>query len=302
MALAVAAVYFVIAGVYVAVSSRVAARVAGDVAELHRVETMKGLIYVAVTSIVVFGAALAALRRLDRTSREIARQREALMTSERQAFAGVMASTVAHDANNVLTALLAELDIIGAATTDDEEALANARMAAERLVALNRRLLDVTRQTTKTEMREFDLRRAVRESLHTLRAHPELRRCAITLVGHEGALPVCTSPVLMHQVLSNLVVNAGQATQGAGHVEIALAKDDRSAIIEVHDDGPGVPSERREGLFSALKTTKANGNGLGLYSASACLRAVGGTIVVNDSRLGGACFRVTLPLQMAATA
>jgi two-component system CitB family sensor kinase len=68
------------------------------------------------------------------------------------------------------------------------------------------------------------------------------------------------------------------------------------AVIEVHDNGPGVPVERRADLFTSLATTKPDGNGLGLFSVKACANGLGGQVEVGDSPLGGALFRIRLPL------
>lgn len=294
-ALFVAGAYCVSAALYIVLSSRVAAALASDVASLERIERMKGVAFILITSAVLFLATRFALLRTGADARALAQQREALVATERKATAGMMAAAIAHDANNVLTALLGELALI-----EDEvgsrPGLQNLDAAAQRLVDLNRRLISAAKSQSET-VRVVDVGRLCQEVLGVYRPHSALRRCKVVtnLEGAPADVRLRASPVLFQQILGNLLVNAGEATDGKGTVELRLQGDDAALVVEVHDDGPGVPADRRENLFEALVTTKATGTGLGLYSARVCATAAGFTLAVDDSPLGGACFRVTLP-------
>jgi hypothetical protein len=108
--LGLALAYGVLATAYILVSSTMAADHSASVDELRRIETLKGTIYVAVTTLGVFFGGLIAMRRMARDAEELVRRERALVASEGKVFAGVMAASVAHDANNVLTAVLADLE------------------------------------------------------------------------------------------------------------------------------------------------------------------------------------------------
>lgn len=291
-ALFVAGAYALAAGLYIVFSGRIAAALAPDVEALARIERMKGVAFVAVTSAVLFLATRHALVRAEADARVVAAQREAIVAVERQATAGLMAAGVAHDANNVLTALLGELSLIEDEIGERPE-LVNARGAAERLVALNRRL-QTAAKATQDARGEVDLARVLDEVVATFRPHNALRRCDLKVVAEPGAV-VKASVVLLGQIVGNLLVNAGEATEGRGRVELRLIATTPAFAVEVHDDGPGVPMERRPHLFEALVTTKAHGTGLGLYSARTCAVAAGCELSVGDSPLGGACFRLLVP-------
>jgi signal transduction histidine kinase len=103
------------------------------------------------------------------------------------------------------------------------------------------------------------------------------------------------------QVLVNLVQNAIDAAvskRGAegANVLVRLAPGESGAVIlEVHDDGPGIPAEERTRIFEPYYTTKAHGTGLGLPICDRIVSDHAGTLTVHDSSLlGGACFVVTL--------
>ena len=102
--------------------------------------------------------------------------------------------------------------------------------------------------------------------------------------------------VLVDRMILNLVLNAADATKGAGKIDLRIRRKDRQVILELHDNGPGVPDQAREAIFDPFYSSKTNGLGLGLLSVRACAEAHGGSVEVKPSDLGGACFRITLPL------
>lgn len=291
--------YALLAGGYIVFSSSIAAHASASVEDLRRIEVVKGVVFVAVTAAAVFFGAWAALSRLERADAELLRRDHALLANERRIFAGLMAASTAHDANNVLVGVIGDLHELSGALGGGHPQLHRLRTAVERLIALNRRLLSTVRQGTASTLQDLDLAREVEETVSALRSHRELRERNLRL-RTGGECRMRTHPLLVHQILTNLVVNAGEATREGGTVEVRLERRGGEATIEVHDDGPGVPAARREGLFDALETTKADGSGLGLFSVKACASALGGAVAVEDSPLGGACFRVRLPIAPGA--
>lgn len=293
--LGLALAYGVLATAYILVSSTMAADHSASVDELRRIETLKGTIYVAVTTLGVFFGGLIAMRRMARDAEELVRRERALVASEGKVFAGVMAASVAHDANNVLTAVLADLESLSVPRDGlDGELVHQLRISVERLVGLNRRLLNAARHGIPKDIDVLDMGRVVRDSVATVRSHKNLRNCRI-VCRDEDQVQLESQPLLIHQMVSNLVLNAGEATQGRGLIEVVLRPADGGVCIEVHDNGPGVPKERRPKLFESLATTKEAGTGLGLFSVRACAQGLGGSVEVGDSPLGGAMFRITLP-------
>ena len=114
--------------------------------------------------------------------------------------------------------------------------------------------------------------------------------------------PVPAFAAELNQVWTNLVVNAVQALGGRGTVTVRTLRDGDSAVVEVEDDGPGVPDEVLPRIFEPFFTTKpaGQGSGLGLDNARRIVeRRHGGTLSVT-TQPGRTVFRVALPLRVAA--
>lgn len=107
----------------------------------------------------------------------------------------------------------------------------------------------------------------------------------------DPALAIDADPDLMAQVVINLLQNAAQAGTRVA-LRVAAAAD--RALIEVSDDGPGVPLALRQDIFLPFFTTRATGNGVGLNLARQIVVAHGGAIDVSDATAGGALFRILL--------
>ena len=100
----------------------------------------------------------------------------------------------------------------------------------------------------------------------------------------------------------NLVRNAVDAVGRGGTVKVSVYADDVDHVaVAIDDNGPGVAAADREQIFSPFFTSKKEGTGLGLVVAREIAREHGGDISVSDSALGGATFRLRLPLTRRET-
>ncbi len=245
---------------------------------------------------------------VDVTEREALAERQA--TADRLETVGRMAGGVAHDFNNMLTAVAGHADLLLASLpaggTDAGDAAA-IREAAGRGADLVRRLLTFARRE-RLEPVLVDVNALV-ESLE-----PMLGR----LIGGEVTLsfdlaplglPVLVDRVGVEQVLVNLVLNGRDAMPGGGNLRIrtaAVARGDGSdetptAMIEVSDTGTGMDRVTLDRIFDPFFTTKpGKGTGLGLTTALSIVEGSGGSLVA-ESRLGeGSVFRITLPVAREA--
>ncbi len=138
------------------------------------------------------------------------------------------------------------------------------------------------------------------QTLALARMHKKCRQLDLALVGAEPLAQVAVTLPRRHleQVLLNLVINAADATERRGRVELRLRLDGERVLLALHDDGEGVPVERQRRVFEPFYTSKPPdiGSGLGLAVSRRLARAVGGELTLAESDLGGACFTLTLPV------
>jgi two-component system C4-dicarboxylate transport sensor histidine kinase DctB len=128
----------------------------------------------------------------------------------------------------------------------------------------------------------------------------ELRRDRITLsVDVPATLPrVPAAPFQLQQVLVNLVANAQDELRGSpGRREIAIVGKETAegVALEVRDTGGGIPPKHLPHVFEPFYTTRAGASGLGLPISAGVVESLGGRLIAENRREGGALFRLTLP-------
>ena len=301
LAFGVSAIYMLCAGIYIILSSWYVARHAHTVSAVQLSEMQKGLIFMMITGLLL-GLGLAVIfRAMARQQKKIIRQRNALLISERHAVAGMLASSVAHDINNVLTMLANTVYFLKKIIQSSEEAdsyVLRIQEANAQLTALTRRLLRVGTMQKHAHAQPFDLNRILKESLEFAKTHKTVQNCRVRLVC-SAQIGMYGFPDLIQQMLFNLIINAAQATQGKGEILVRVSRDNQSVSLRVSDNGPGIPRDKREAIFEPFYTTKEEGTGLGMLSVQACVEAHGGGIRLADSGQGGAEFIVDLPRRVS---
>jgi len=232
--------------------------------------------------------------------RERRRLEEDLHRAQKLEAIGRLAGGIAHDFNNLLTAVTG-LAIV--ARTDprlpedlgeDMDAIVG---AAERGSDLTRKLLAFARADPAEPDRVVDLGDQVRSLRRLLR---QLVREDVSLGVSCPSEPVWVSvaPSQLEQMVLNLVVNAIDAIEGHGRVEVRVETSGDRAALVVEDDGTGMSEEVRERVFEPFFTTKApgKGTGLGLASVYGIARGRGGEVQLESALGEGTTVRVLLPL------
>src|SRR4051795_12735960 len=244
-------------------------------------------------------------KKLDDETRDIYHQ---LLQAEKMAALGQTVSGVAHELNNPLATILSWAERLSQRTTLEEpvrRGLETILSESERAARIVRNLLTFARkrQTTRAMV---DVNQVVRETL-ALRAY-EQRVTNISIIDALAAgLPnVFADGHQVQQVLLNLVINAEQAMLSANGRGILVVRtwhdaDQESVVLEINDDGPGIPDDLQPKIFDPFFTTKdvGKGTGLGLTVAYAIVQEHGGRIRLESRPDKGASFYVELPVSGA---
>jgi two-component system NtrC family sensor kinase len=241
-------------------------------------------------------------KKLDDETRDIYHQ---LLQAEKMAALGQTISGVAHELNNPLATIISWSERLSQRPTLEEpvrRGLETIFSESERAARIVRNLLTFARkrQTTRAMV---DVNQVVRETL-ALRAY-EQRVTNIDVIDALAAgLPqVFADGHQVQQVLLNLVINAEQAmlaAHGRGTIVVRTWHDanQEAVVLEINDDGPGIPDELQPKIFDPFFTTKevGKGTGLGLTVAYAIVQEHGGRIRLESHPSSGASFYVELPV------
>jgi PAS domain S-box-containing protein len=227
-----------------------------------------------------------------------------IVRAERLATLGELAAGVVHELNNPLTSitvyaeyLVRKLEAQGTEAADLDK-LRRIGASAQRILRFSRDLVQYARPSGK-EMESVDVAAVVRQSVSICEHLVE--RGGISLgVEVDPDLPVVQAVAgQLEQVLINLITNAVHAVESGGKVIVrARVAGPSSIALEVADSGPGVPDGDREKIFEPFFTTKPDGKGtgLGLPIVRNIVDQHRGQISVSRSDLGGAAFRVVIPI------
>lgn len=229
-----------------------------------------------------------------------------LLQATRLAGLGQFASGIAHEINNPMGLISAYAEDL-ADTLDDlpdspqterlKRGLATIQEQAYRCKYITQNVLSFARDQA-VNMENADLGALVREKVSFFAERTSARFLDVRLDLAPDLPSIRTDPVLLGQVLLNLLKNAADALEGRGSVWVSLGPSRNRMRLEVADSGPGLAPEIIDKVFDPFFTTKApdQGTGLGLSICYGIVRSLGGNMTCGNRPAGGAWFRVSLPL------
>ena len=219
---------------------------------------------------------------------------------QRLASLGFMLAGVCHEVSNPLAAIHSMVQILqsrrGVTPETIEKGLGSIAGNIVRVLAITRKLGDFSRVTGDAPQPQA-VDAAVREALGLLRHHRWGENVAVAYHGLPDAI-TRARPGELQQVLFNVLLNAAQAMEGGGRIEVGTERDGDGRIrVRIRDTGPGIPEERLQQVFEPFFTTKApgEGTGLGLAICFEIVHELGGTLTASNHPDGGACMELVLP-------
>jgi len=227
-----------------------------------------------------------------------------LAERERLALVGQMAASISHNLKNPLGSMKTILQVQMENPELPEPIRGETKMVLEEIGRLSTKLNQLL-QFSRPAVRggsvagNCEARVVVEEVAGVLSHEAEKRGVKLqTKISGNNAKVAATAEAL-HDILSNLVVNALEATPRGGRVVVAADSNDGECVLAVEDDGPGIPAALQEKILQPFFTTKSQGTGLGLAIVSRRVAESGGKMncesPVRDGH--GTRFRVTLPVE-----
>ena len=210
------------------------------------------------------------------------------------------AAGLAHETRNPLNIVRGLAQMISKRPDAAPEIQTKAREIIDETDKVTAQLNEFINYSRPREVRPtvLPLNAAVNEVVRALSYDIEEKKVRVGVTGEP--LSIEADEQLLRQTLFNLVLNAIQAVNGDGEIEIHANRDNSSeATLEIRDNGPGVPLERREEIFKPYFTTNQKGTGLGLAVVQQIVLAHGWEIVCLPNQPQGAVFRIT-HLKLAA--
>ena len=251
----------------------------------------------------------------DLTQVEQLEERERLR--DRLASLGEMAAGIAHELKNPLAGIEVMAGLLRRQVPDSKDAqslLADILSEAKLANAIVVEMLEFVRPV-RLQVERTDLDDVLQQSV-TMAESKVPRRAVVVRTTVEPGLPMIEGDHhQLSQVFTNLIANAFEALDGRGRITISAATTAIEAdpafagihpptpavVVEVADDGPGVPADLTDRIFNPFFTTKVTGTGLGLAIVRKIVDAHDGRIDVSSSPETGTRFRVTLPVSSASS-
>ena len=250
---------------------------------------------------------------LRRVNRQLAEAKDAIVRTEKLATVGRLSAGVAHEIGNPLAAILGYLELLKLKGGGGEY-VERMEREVKRIDRIVRDLLDFSRPGARAEVGPVSPREVIERTVRLVEPQKRFREVAIRTEVAEDLPAVLAESHYLQQVILNLLVNAADAMDGKGEIELrcrvveAPARAGRRAgdlpagprvVLTVRDRGPGIPAAQLPKIFDPFFTTKepGKGTGLGLSICHSLVESFGGRISAANAEGGGA--ELTLELRVA---
>jgi signal transduction histidine kinase len=248
----------------------------------------------------------------------VEQQEERERLRDRLASLGEMAAGIAHELKNPLAGIEVMAGLLRRQVPDSPDAqslLADIINEAKLANAIVGQMLEFVRPV-RLQMERTDLREVLQQAITLAEAKATRGQTSVRLAAADSLAAIDGDHYQLVQVFTNLLINAFEALEGGGRIELtastAMLEPDPAllgdsppptfvVVIDIADNGPGIPAEARDKIFDPFFTTKVQGSGLGLPIVRKIVDAHEGRIDLVSDPGQGTRFRVTIPVSNASS-
>lgn len=235
-------------------------------------------------------------QRIDERTSELQKSQALLVQQEKQAAFGLLAAGIAHEVGNPLASISSLVQMLNRRHADEytRERLQMVDDQLRRIQWTLRELVDFSRPAN-TEQSRCDIHEVIQAALNIAKYYKRKKGRRVATRFADGLPKIRVVRDQLVQVFLNLVLNAMDATDEGGTVEIGTALESGWICVSVSDDGCGIARADRDKIFEPYFTTKTTGTGLGLFVCRNIVeKTAGGRIELTDSSEHGTTFTVYL--------
>jgi signal transduction histidine kinase len=239
-------------------------------------------------------------QRIGERTLQLQESQAMLVQQEKQAAFGLLAAGIAHEVGNPLAAISSLVQLLNRRNIEGEtrEKLSLVDDQLRRIQRILRELVDFSRPALNQQTR-CNIHETIDAALSIAKYYKRKKgKRILTHYAEEIPLMMIVRDQLV-QVFLNLILNAMDATEEGGTIEIRTFRDNSWLRIDIRDDGQGVPEELRNRIFHPYFTTKATGTGLGLFVCRNIVEQNGGRIELTETSSTGTVFSVYFELPEA---
>lgn len=218
---------------------------------------------------------------------------------QRLAAMGKMAASLAHQIRTPLSSALLYVSNLKRQVLSDDDRFSLTEKMTSRLRHLEQLIEDMLMYSREGKVGEeyFNSQTLIDELYQGLEPHLELTKTTFIKTNEVKDLKIFGNRQMLVSALSNLAMNAMQAMQEGGKLEIIIRQVEKNVCIALRDNGPGIPLELQEQIFDPFYTTRTQGTGLGLAVVKAVATAHGGDVLLESAPNIGSVFNMILPLE-----
>lgn len=241
-------------------------------------------------------------QRIMRRTRELQESQALIVQQEKQAAFGLLAAGIAHEVGNPLAAISSLVQMMNRKPLPDEmhDRLGLIDEQLRRIQRTLRELIQFSRPGTN-EFQQCHIHDIIDNALSIAKYYKRKKGRSISIDYGENVPPVTVIRDQWVQVFLNLVLNALDATEEGGKLQICTRCEDGHVEVLVKDSGSGIPETYREHLFEPYFTTKPTGTGLGLFVCRNIVESSQGEISLLSSGPTGTDFLVRIPASTATS-